>query len=552
MIADDAFSLTAQTRRLDSKLMGYRTKYDAAASRARDALARIPLWPEDVWIQSIASLLATLAHLRADDDGELWNMRRTRRTIPTYPSHPDVVESLVAQVFASVGSETRLRILDPTMEAGQLLLGVTFHFLKQPGKFPGNLRLLGLDHNPMAVAATRTAFRILEGRHQVRVRGLVTLRCENALRWLTTTATEFDVVLNNPPWGEVVNESLLESIGMSKSTTRESAACFVLLALRRLRENGRYGFTLPSPLLTGQRGRDFRAFIARETQLEHIDWLPDAAFRPATVRASSIVGTRRTPSVDRTVVVKRGGAVTNISTRTVIQAALAGWHTTALRITSNKSNVVPLSTIANVHIGAQLYCIGRGRPKQTAHVLSSRPFDSPTNRRGLLPAVRGRDVRTFAISKPRLFVQWGPRLARPGQLERGHELRVYVRELCRRDGALTVAAARGTRIALHGVLTIVPTRVDAFALTACLASPTMAAMIRDNCAGFAKKDFQRITVTELRMLPIPTALIESPVPKVTPKRSVAEIVSTIARRCAARPTPRSIERLHQLVASLYE
>jgi hypothetical protein len=83
-----------------------------------------------------------------------------------------------------------------------------------------------------------------------------------------------------------------------------------------------------------------------------------------------------------------------------------------------------------------------------------------------------------------------------------------VRELCRRDGKLTAAVARNGSIPLHGVLTVIPKNVDPYVLVAILNSTVAANYVKMHAASFSKVDFQKITVNELRKLPIPTLAVQ--------------------------------------------
>jgi hypothetical protein len=61
-------------------------------------------------------------------------------------------------------------------------------------------------------------------------------------------------------------------------------------------------------------------------------------------------------------------------------------------------------------------------------------------------------------------------------------------------------------VATSGVVVITPHSINADVLCAFLCSRLLATHIRDTSAAFAKVDFQRLTITELRRLPVPMAL----------------------------------------------
>lgn len=562
-VARDALELT-QGSENNSQF----AKTRAPIRSGQEALVDIPIAPVHVWIQSIASLLATLAHL-AERRGVVVNSRRTRRSIPTYPTHPEVVRSLVGATvrpFDSTATKRRsrstLRILDPTIEGGQLLLGVVCYFIDRWQRAPssgtmttrsdlGRVQLIGFDQSPTAILATRTAFQILEARLGISLASRVILRQADALTWLLRTRTRYDVILNNPPWGEPVCGEAAEILSdrkISKSSLRDSATAFVFAALGRLEPHGRYGFTLPSQLLTGQRGRDLRAVLAQKTRLDSIDWLPHSAFQPATVGSVSLCGTMLTPprTLLNRVEIRRPEEATasRVPQAVLCDRVNSGWPSVAAPYPSTKAHDLRLRDVADAYRGVELYGVGRGRPRQTRRMKLERAFDSTTWVPGFVPALRGRDIRPFSVGQPSLFIDWGPWLARPGGLAPGTDTRVYVRELCRRDGLLTAAVARGGQLALHGVHTIICSRIDPYVLAAWLMSPFIATLTRATCAAFAKKDFQRITLAELKAFPIPAALVGTNGPASANRR-----ISVMARRYARNPTSGLLSGLQQLIAA---
>jgi hypothetical protein len=169
---------------------------------------------------------------------------------------------------------------------------------------------------------------------------------------------------------------------------------------------------------------------------------------------------------------------------------------------------LPLGDLAHILPGIQVYCRGKGLPRQTAEMVRRRSFTSGEPTAGALPAVSGRDVRAFEILEPREHVLFGPWLARPGTHARHLDsCRVFVRELCRRDGTLTAAIAPPGVLPLHGVLTVIPTGIDARLLVALLNSLAVAEYVRTHASSILKVDFQKITVGELRHMPIPAAAV---------------------------------------------
>src|SRR5712692_2395868 len=103
-----------------------------------DTLKEVRIAHGDDWLQSLASILGMLLHLTFRDGGEqrLVNLRRPSKSFSTYPTSPAAVKMLVQDVMSPLlprplvpikdkrGRMLRFALVDPSMESGQLLLGV--------------------------------------------------------------------------------------------------------------------------------------------------------------------------------------------------------------------------------------------------------------------------------------------------------------------------------------------------------------------------------------------------------------------------------------------
>ena len=192
-----------------------------------------------------------------------------------------------------------------------------------------------------------------------------------------------------------------------------------------------------------------------------------------------------------------------------------------------------------------MYARGRGVPPQTDEVVRDRRFTFSRPTPGTLPAIRGRDIRAFRLGEPHQFIKFGEWLAEVGRHEslRGVP-RIFLRELCCRNGMMTAAAARDGFVPLHGVLTVVPNFVDIGVLACILNSATAAEYVRHNTASFTKVDFQKITLGELRRMPIPQAAIKAGyrgklgLATATERATALQRrLSVIARELSRLPTP---------------
>jgi TaqI-like C-terminal specificity domain/Eco57I restriction-modification methylase len=509
-----------------------------------EVLKRLRIAHGTDWLQSLASILGMLLHLSFRDSGEqrLVNLRRRNRSISTYPTSPAVVRMVVRDVLGPLlprplvptrherRRSLQLALVDPSMESGQLLLGIaTFILDAALEDCNGDVEkarlawkricselsgcLWGLDRNPLARVATETAFEVLGKERGIGFAPLRHLHVAEGVRWLARRSGHFDAVLNNPPWGEDIPGQVPDALRLRYSSLEgrlDSYLAFAEVGVRALRRGGRYGLILPAQSLAASHAQGLRRFLVGSTSLEKAILFPPGVFAPATVASTAYVG--RVPGPTKSCLVEclrgRYGVFRRQVDGGTMSTRTESWWPLIFDNRESSCESIPLGRVADVLLGTQLYAVGRGRPPQTPWTVRRRPYTSTEPHPGFFPAVHGRDVRPFQVQRPRFFVRLGPWLANPGR----HfgvmgSPRIFVRELCRRDGKLTAAVMNKRLLPVHGVHTIVPKGVDPDILVAILNSTTVGQYVRTHSGSFAKVDFQRITIHELRDLPIPVAAI---------------------------------------------
>lgn len=517
------------------------------------------------WLQSVASLLGMLMHFSSGrrESNLLVNHRRPKKPFSTYPTSPAVAklvgdavvkhllkEHLPAICHHSVDAERyaeralTFRILDPSMESGQLLLEVALAFVGQVHrKHSPDSRtakyliraileklcrdcLWGIDRNELATRAVSLIFSLLGTEFRMQQLTPAHLLTANALECFNQgQLSRFDCIVNNPPWGKVLRPTERRRLRRYFSTLHYQSDTYVAfseLAIQCLQSGGIFALILPSQAIAARNAARLREAFLCKTELDQIMLLPHSAFANATVRGVVLLG-RVKPTVNSISchvttypIVKRLDTIgparsIEVATDALRRIGKDSWWPLLNSVNPVRSyaQTIPLEKIATVACGVQVYCKGRGVPPQTADIVSTRSFTCSEPVNGTIPAVRGSDLRDFYVRNPQEFVKFGRWLARAGN----HDLlrrstRIFVRELCRRDGKLTAAAARDGFIPLHGVLTIVPKTIDAHALVGILNSTAAAEYVRMHTASFSKVDFQKITVGELRKMPIPIAAID--------------------------------------------
>ena len=551
------------------------------------------------WLQAVASLLGMMMHFSSGEDGPIVNQRRPQKHFSTYPNSPALAalvgdaaaEHLLNEPAPAVCRRAadaeryaeralNFRVLDPSMESGQLLLEVGVSCLSRAlsDHAPGSASarrvaravleklcrdcLWGVDRNELAAAATRTVFSLLGAEFGIDGLAPAHVTTADALKDLRLKKfPRFDCVVNNPPWGEALS---IEERGRLRKTfvtlthLADTYVAFTELAIGQLRPGGLFALILPSQVATTVNASRLRDFLAGTTYLDRMVLLPRSAFADATVRAVVLVGRARPaepPKGCRVVtypLVNRLDAVLRPRSRFVPASKLLnkgeGILSFLLRPRATPAahilGCLELSEVAFVTGGVRVYRCGRGVPPQTAEVVRDKRFTFSQPTPGTCPAICGRDVHAFRVGEPKQFIKLGKWLAEVGKNEslRGVP-RIFLRELCRRDGAMTAAAARDGFVPLHGVLTIVPNFIDIGVLACILNSTTAAEYVRHNTASFMKVDFQAITLGELRRMPIPHAAIKAE------HRGKLGLASASKRAIALQRRLSAIAREHSRLAS---
>lgn len=571
------------------------------------------------FLQVLASALGMLMHLRTPNGGSRMDesRRRPRKRYTTYPNSPSLSRIVADYVLGKMVSrmlprECRsareadscmrraldFRLLDPSMESGQFLLQIAAslvtHIKKHSdGSGPSELRLVraalqrlcehvlwGVDRNPRAIHAVNALFEVLcthLGVPKMRPRNLLVANSIESLAHGRLSG--FDAVVNNPPWGERLGAADRKLIRELRAATHisDTYVAFTELGVASLRPGGVFALVLPSQFLGARNAAGLRELLLQSTVVDRLVVLPRHTFADAGVRGAVILGrkagagTRRARiAVTRyppTPTLAEVGEAESfaVSFRDLARLGRRAWTPVVNRNGWRwQSQGFPaLGDVARTATGVKLYGVGKGHPAQTEEARERRSFDSDRPLPGMVPAVRGRDVRDFTVRRASKYVRLGPWLADMGRHDRWlSSQRVFVRELCRRDGKLNAGLAPKGVVPLHGVLTVLPIRIDACVLIGILNSRLVAEYLRETACAFWKNDFQRVTLRELERLPVPAAAIRPPGPgqprRHTPsfeKLMIAELreVSRILSVGTDMPErgPSARDRVEELVAELY-
>lgn len=516
-------------------------------------------------VEELTALLGMLVHVvpREGTDPQQFRARRVRTRIPTYPTPPALgeimAEFVTGKLLRGIATvrcrSTRqadafakrllgFRIIDTSVEAGHLLLQFVLavvrkvdpaHRLLSAERYRlysalferlYNECLWGVDKNPYAVEATRQVLSILANSYGVQGCKARNIICADSLTVFRNGSNGgFDAVINNPPWGETIDGNSRHTLRSYSSAQHraESYVAFTHNSVDLLSPGGVFGFVLPSQMLGASNAAGLRELLADRCQIDELILLPRTAFPEATVRGTVLLG-RKTPlrrtarwlNVTRfptayDLTKQRTPVRHKVSSSKVTKLRGATWTGAILNGDSKTAFLAPVIRLGNLAFlsgGVRPYGVGKGTPRQTAEVVADRPFTFAQRRRGLVPACRGADVHPFEIHSATTFLKLGPWLAWAGPHRALMETdRVFVRELCRRDGTVFAAAAPTGVVPLHSVLTVAPYGINVLRLTALLNSTIVAQYVRNNTASFTKVDFQKITIHELAEIPVPQTLV---------------------------------------------
>lgn len=463
----------------------------------------------------------------------LINGRRTRTIYGTYPTSPLVGRAAAFYVLGKLATRSddldgQMRIYDPTAEGGSLLLEAALLLpnfqSRKKSNFGPSFILSATDRSSASVAVVRNLLSALLSCASAPY-FQVDVKCQDVFDALNDGGA-IDAIVNNPPWGAATDGSTSELVSPHGPYVcyRDPYIAITSLSIRRLNAGSPFAFILPFQLLTAASAAGLREELLENTQLDHLVQLPRKVFPRATVKTVLLLGCKRRSGecrrsthvtlypLERRLSERSLPTAKEFSGKIIKSLGSAPW----LPIVQLEppfvptSNVCELGTVAELILGIEPYRVGRGTPKQTERHLRLRPFTYATPRKGTVPVARSRNIARFRVSATSEFVRVGPWLAAVGKnLDVAFQRRVFVRQICYRDGSLVAALAPRGTVARYGVFTVVCSDISPAILCALLNSDSVAHYVRTRCAGYHKESFGRVTLADLRHLPVPTNLLKT-------------------------------------------
>ena len=531
-----------------NKIYGAKHYVDYLKSKDKKALPQI-----------VSSALAMLLHCNPLNiiDGKPTNLRRPGLLYSTYPNSPGlcqllsdyILKSLIGGAFCVDSSNLKsvrhgvnrllnFRIYDPSMEAGQLLLGIaeswSENILKSCEDDPHiskkyiragierlcNKVVYGADLNPLAKIAVETTFHIFclcQGLKPMRPRNLFTqnsLKCE--------FKNGYDAIINNPPWGEKIcqeeRDYLRNTFSFCEGNS-DTYLAFVEKALSQLRLDGSFAFVLPATMISTKKAKVLRSYLASETIIDFMAIVPKQAFYDASIRSVVVMGRKGRNNRHR----KFGllvnpnqqdfDAFENIKVQekrlTLLENKKSGnWCSLFFannRMTSSTSTI-PLKNVAIIHNGIKGFNIeilkdDKGHSFRECEYLfkNTCPF-------GYIPALLGRNIMQLGLSE----IKYHTKIRDVYNITQKQILenkRIVLRKSIQKDGRLCAVPLKFWAVPIKGVIAIIAHNIHYQLLAAILSSEYVANWIKQKTAVFIRPSFHELGIHDVENIPIPKAAI---------------------------------------------
>ncbi|TML59147.1 MAG: hypothetical protein E6G17_11680 [Actinobacteria bacterium] len=238
---------------------------------------------------------------------------------------PEIAQKIVDVALSPFdGPPERLRVCDPAVGGGVFLIAAARHLVGR-GADPELVArhcLFGMDVDPAAVQATRTALATDPGDH---------VRVGDALGegW----SFRFDAVVANPPFLNQLESASRRDAGLARRMRErfgdaargyaDTSTLFLLAALDLVQPGGRVAMILPESFLAARDAAPARAELARRAQLTWA-WRSVEHVFDAGVRVCALAFTVGAPSGPATVERAAGARFASLPPISVDPARLAG------------------------------------------------------------------------------------------------------------------------------------------------------------------------------------------------------------------------------------
>ena len=487
--------------------------------------------------------------------------------------------------MAYVKRGLRGNILDPSMEAGQLLLAVAESWkdkvIAEFGESSQDARrlvaagwrhlcdnlLFGVDRNPLALTAVRYSFEAACSTYGLRPsypRNLFT--ADFILNQRLLGDSRFRVVLNNPPWGEKNPAGYSERMRQTFAACRsypDSYLAYVERAVNLLEESGALAVVLPASFVSAAKAAELRRLISDRLCLESISILPREVFSDAAVRSVAVFATAKTSGKGKSCILShipdRGNHSQQynlaVSQDVLADSGREGWTKLFQRgpLRSGEGRFIPLGRLARVAKGFRLpadcvVCETSSHDGRECERLfrDTLPF-------GYSPLLEARAVKPWEIAGiGKHICTCRSSEGDSSRFEVHVGRRIVIRDIVLPDGRIGAARVSFKAVPLNGVITVTSNRINLDLLLALLNSDVASKWVASTGPCLTRANLSKLRKGDILDFPIPD--------RCAGRRAIRsglcrEIVEKSALLSSALPGPADSksarDELDALVAELY-
>jgi len=262
----------------------------------------------------------------------------------------------------------------------------------------------------------------------------------------------FDIVIGNPPYGALFNESELNYFKSNYKTTLyrgESYLLFIEKGLNLLVKNGSLGFIIPDTLLNLGFTQTIREYLLRNSYLKEVVSLPSNVFSGATVDTILLFAEKKENAQkfhSSSVSIKYFNKKTLINSienpQRIFKAETKDWYNLKafnLQTDSTEKNLITkielpkksVNDIAEMFSGIKSYEVGKGKPAQTEKVRNEKPFTSERKiDKSWRPFFDGKHIGRYQFYwKNNNWIKYGEWLAAPRDPENFEGEKILIRKI---------------------------------------------------------------------------------------------------------------------------
>lgn len=318
---------------------------------------------------------------------------RERKCSGSYYTPVSLAARLILRISDRIDPSTKL--LDPCCGTGVFLLNLPETVSLE--------QIHGNDINPTSVLLTRINLAL--NYHITSTKEMEVLKNNITISdFLETTASGYDIILGNPPWGARLSaetkKTYQKRFFCASGTSVETFDLFMEQGLNQLSQGGILAFLLPEAVLTVKSHQRTRELLLKNTSVLSVDYLGEAF---AQVQCPSILlcieKHTGTPFFNNVSITLQNGYSFSTLVERSFQADYFSFTTTdeeylLLEKLLSCPNCTTLVDHADFALG-----IVTGNNAATL-------FSSPAS--GLEPIIKGNDIRKYHIGTPSAYIKFTP------------------------------------------------------------------------------------------------------------------------------------------------